>query len=1768
MAEYNVSAGRTSTGITLDYNVMNVLSGGRASQTTVNEGGCLYVDYGGSAYDTTINSVGYLGVFAGGKASKTTVNNKGEFWVLTDGAASNTLLNEGGLMHVRGSANGTTLNGITSLYVSKYGKADDTTIDNGGTMSILSGGTANKVTINDGGTLIVLSSGTANNVTVNAEGYLEVSPNGIGNNVTINVGGRLDVCSEAKVNDLLTGGEVYVYSQGKVDNINIGGGNLYISSGGTANNITGNGGNVYVLLGGIASNIKFETNNVSLFVSSGGIVYDCTMRAGEMFISSGGIASDASIKAGSMCVLSGGTANSVSVSYTGNLYVSSGGTAINAIVSSKGYFFVSNGGIVDHSIIASGGTMCICDQEVNDIEITGGLFHVSSGGVANNTKLNQGDMIVFADGVTSNTTINGGGGIVGQGGIANETTINEGLLSIDSRGIANGVVVNGGTFTILSRGTATEVTENGGCVIIHEAAKVRFVPHVFSGTGLTNATVHSGTIASNVSVNSITVFSGGTAIDTSALNVTIASGGTVINTDIGVGGTIVVLSNGLADNTSAYGKVHISSGGTANNTIARLNCEMFISSGGLATNTQVNGFLYVLSGGTANTATIGSDEGSYGGWTGSMHISQGGMAENTTIVNGHIDVFYAGTANNTTVNGGWIYVSSGGTANNTVINNGFIEVLSGGTANNITVCEGGSLFAVSSWIIDIIENGGYADISNCSSASFLQNTFSDLTLSRTATVHSGTTASNTTIGSGGGLLVFSGGVANGTTVVSGGMLNVSSGAIVNNTIVKDKGGIGVMSGGVVKNTTVDYEGSLQIISGTTATRTTVNPEGLLYVSFGGTAIEVIENGGYVHVEDGADISFASNSFSGLVISDFVSATLHSGTTASTVLIEEDGELYVFSGGKITGQMTFEDGAIVSVCEGAILDFDISNLTPKDTTRVSNLSLVQGTPFYTLTVSDKQRSGTYVLASSAASFNSSVALQFSTGELIENLCLGEAFMLGETSYTLNLNNSILSLAVVAPDHTPPIVSDIKADIISPTNQDVTITVVFEDDNELSSSLYRVGENGEWKNYSDGVTVTENTTVYFKAIDTAGNESEIARYRVKNIDKEKPIITLTGDNQTPLQKTTLTASVDDGSPIYYRIGDSGEWTEYKEPITVSDNATYNFKATDAAGNEGTNFLTFENIDSVAPVITLTGDTETPLQKATLTASTDDGSAIYYRIGDVGEWIEYREPITVTDNVTYNFKATDTAGNEGTNFLTFANIDTVAPVIALDGDNQTPLKQAILTASTDDGSPIYYRIGDSGDWTEYKEPITVTDNVTYNFKATDTAGNEGTNFLSFENIDTTAPVIALSGDNQTPLQKVTLTASTDDGSPIYYRIGDTGEWMEYKEPITVTDNATYNFLATDAAGNEGTNFLTFGNIIPAPISDVSPQTQTWEQVGEAAQYIVEYSMDNFEHVIQVTVNTNSLDSFQMPAGNYQMRVKVDGGDEWTVATPVVAEEAEHGPKLIRSNADGNADVFFMNSVGTWESGYVAQHVGSTDDDTWGGTNEYASVFGKNKLADIIEGSTDANVMLMTDDANGDALFVDDIYSSSPDELGLSQSRIARIDEIRAGVGNDIVDMTSHRFEYTGDGLTIRGGDGDDTIWANKGDNFLFGDAGNDRIVGASGNDVIVGGIGNDRMHGGGGNDIFTFCDNWGMDTVEQLAGGSVTLWFANGDESKWNAETLTYTDGDNTVTVKGVTSVTLKFGGVGEDAAMFATLSEAGAFKEFTSQKIFEESKGLLA
>ena len=351
----------------------------------------------------------------------------------------------------------------------------------------------------------------------------------------------------------------------------------------------------------------------------------------------------------------------------------------------------------------------------------------------------------------------------------------------------------------------------------------------------------------------------------------------------------------------------------------------------------------------------------------------------------------------------------------------------------------------------------------------------------------------------------------------------------------------------------------------------------------------------------------------------------------------------------------------------------------------------------------------------------------------------------------------------------------------------------------------------------------------------------------------------------------------------------------------------------------------------------------------------------------------------------------------------------------------------------------------------------------------------------------------------------------------------------------------------------------IVPENLAG-SAEGVSWKAIDGVNGYIVEYSKDNFEHVIALETTGNKIDFLGLPEGSYQWRVKAAGEELVSNGQAITAQKNFEEPQELISDADGYEDIFFADARGTWGNTHIAQHAGIMD--VWEGTGETVALEGKNRLADFFMGSEDANILLMTDDANGDALFADDIYTALPGTVAEQQARIAQINEIRAGAGDDIIDMTSSRFACIGDGVKISGGLGNDTIWANRGNNILFGDAGNDRIVGGTDDDVISGGIGNDSLHGGGGNDIFCFGDAWGTDTVEQLAGGSVTLWFKSGSESNWDASTLTYTDGTNSVTVSGVSGAVLKFGG---------DISELphGVFDTAVSEKIFEDqNKGMLS
>ena len=463
---------------------------------------------------------------------------------------------------------------------------------------------------------------------------------------------------------------------------------------------------------------------------------------------------------------------------------------------------------------------------------------------------------------------------------------------------------------------------------------------------------------------------------------------------------------------------------------------------------------------------------------------------------------------------------------------------------------------------------------------------------------------------------------------------------------------------------------------------------------------------------------------------------------------------------------------------------------------------------------------------------------------------------------------------------------------------------------------------------------------------------------------------------------------------------------------------------------------------------------------------------------------------------------------------------------------------------------------DWFAYTGPVVLENNGLVYFRGIDAAGNVSkTAAYEVANIDKIPPTLEITGNvTEWTDQDITLIATVSDGMVEYFNGSD---WTAGNR-LVVSENGTYLFRVTDAVGNVTEQSVIVDKIdkiiVPQNLQS-SADGVSWSGTRYADSYQVKLNFKGNGGTVAFETTGTQVDFYSSAENTFSWQVAADNG-EWVSGDEIVISGTTE-PQKHTSVENGQMDLLFANANGIWDDECVALHVGITG---WKGTNEFAVLDGKNIIADIFEGSADANILLLTDDANGDALFVDDVYTVFPGTVIEQQTRIARIDEIRAGAGDDIIDMASQRFAYIGDGVKVCGGLGNDTIWANNGNNILFGDAGNDRLVGGGDNDVIVGGTGNDSMHGGGGNDTFCFGGNWGNDTIEQLEGGSVTLHFENGSSSNWNAGTLTYTDGSNSVTVKGTTAVTLIFGG---------SAPVDGAFADAVSEKIFEDkNNGVLA
>src|SRR6185436_4548198 len=77
-------------------------------------------------------------------------------------------------------------------------------------------------------------------------------------------------------------------------------------------------------------------------------------------------------------------------------------------------------------------------------------------------------------------------------------------------------------------------------------------------------------------------------------------------------------------------------------------------------------------------------------------------------------------------------------------------------------------------------------------------------------------------------------------------------------------------------------------------------------------------------------------------------------------------------------------------------------------------------------------------------------------------------------------------------------------------------------------------------------------------------------------------------------------------------------------------------------------------------------------------------------------------------------------------------------------------------------------------------------------------------------------------------------------------------------------------------------------------------------------------------------------------------------------------------------------------------------------------------------------------------------------------------------AGAGDDVIDLRNVRAPAYAAFGGIRGGAGDDTLYAGRGGGPYYGNDGDDTIIGNEAEDGFIGA--NDEFHGGTGNDTLT--------------------------------------------------------------------------------------------
>lgn len=302
-------------------------------------------------------------------------------------------------------------------------------------------------------------------------------------------------------------------------------------------------------------------------------------------------------------------------------------------------------------------------------------------------------------------------------------------------------------------------------------------------------------------------------------------------------------------------------------------------------------------------------------------------------------------------------------------------------------------------------------------------------------------------------------------------------------------------------------------------------------------------------------------------------------------------------------------------------------------------------------------------------------------------------------------------------------------------------------------------------------------------------------------------------------TLTCSTT-GAEIYYRIGDSGQYVKYSEPLEIAQNTTiYAYSSKNGNTSEVVSQY-FEYDDGIEePVIICDGE------QVEINCNTQ-GADIYYRIGSVGEFTLYSEPIELNQTVdVYAYSTIEQRQSE------IVNMTCVYNPVVLESPTIICHNNIVVISCGTSNSQIYYRIGNEGSFVSYESPFEINATIdvyaysTHRSQISQTvsqtceytpAHDYATDYLTF-NVLTPGTICwrAVGG-----LQK-TIEYSINDGAWTSLTSSSSGESISVAKDDLVrfrgnntnyaTSKSAYSAFGGDSAGDGGTaTYEIQGNIM----------------------------------------------------------------------------------------------------------------------------------------------------------------------------------------------------------------------------------------------------------------------------------------------------------------------------------------------------------------------